>query len=84
MRGLEHYGEYTAERLISMSAGKHTFKHSDTARLIRATLAAGLKPKGVTLRDGKPYVEIDDGAKADSGKNPWDKVLPDEDTKRPA
>jgi hypothetical protein len=71
-----------------MSAGRHSFKLNDAARLvaatIRATPAAGLKVKAVTMRDGKPYVEIDDGAaKADDGKNPWDKV-PNEDAERPA
>jgi hypothetical protein len=58
-----------------MSASRHAFKHSEAARLIRAATAAGLKVKGITLRDGKPYLEIeqgDDHAPADDGKNPWD------------
>jgi hypothetical protein len=72
-----------------MSKGNHSFRHNDAARLIRATKAAGLKVKGVTLRDGKPYVETDDQAAADASEaakaNPVDQVLKnDQDQKRPA
>jgi hypothetical protein len=42
-----------------MSTGRHSFKHNDAARLIRATEAAGLKVKGVTLDGGKVTVLID-------------------------
>jgi hypothetical protein len=64
-----------------MSAGRHSFKLNDAARLvtatIRATTAAGLKVKAVTMRDGKPYVEIDDTPAAAPAPrdppNPWEK-----------
>ena len=60
-----------------MSAGKHTFKHTDAARLIRATEAAGLKVKGVTLKDGTVRVEVDGETAAGAGAkaNPLDRVL---------
>jgi hypothetical protein len=60
-----------------MSTGRHSFRHNDLARALRATKAAGLKVKGVTLRDGKPYVEIDDAPAATpvprDPPNPWEK-----------
>jgi hypothetical protein len=59
-----------------MSAGRHSFKLNDTARLVRATTAAGLKVKAVTMRDGKPYVEIDNGNAAADKPNAWDEILP--------
>jgi hypothetical protein len=68
-----------------MSGGKHTFKHTDAARLIRATKAAGLKVKGVTLKDGIVRLEVDGEAAATGAKNPLDRVLKNaQDQKRPA
>jgi hypothetical protein len=60
------------------------FKHTDTARLMKAVTSAGLKVKAVTMKNGQPYLEIEQGnAAADDGKNPWDaKAAADE--KRPA
>lgn len=59
-----------------MSTGRHTFRHTEAARLIRATTAAGLKIKGVTLDEGKVTVLVDDDAPADDSKiNPLDRVL---------
>ena len=67
-----------------MSTGRHSFKHSDAARLIRAAEAAGKKVKGISLEGKRITVLVDEGAKTDDGKNPWDKVLPDENAKWPA
>jgi hypothetical protein len=55
-----------------MSTGHHTFKAAEARRLFRAALEAGLKVKGITTKDGKPYIEIerDDAAAADA--NPFD------------
>ena len=61
-----------------MSTGRHSFKHNDAARLIRAVEAAGKKITSVTLEDGKVTVLVDGAppAAGDNGKvNPWDKVL---------
>ena len=66
-----------------MSTGKHSFKSTEASRLMRAAKTAGLKVKGVTLRNGKPYVEIDDGAKADEA-NDWTDVLKDAPAKKRA
>jgi hypothetical protein len=44
----------------AMSTGRHSFKHNDAARLIRATEAAGLKVKGVTLDGSKLTVLVDE------------------------
>jgi hypothetical protein len=58
-----------------MSTGRHSFKHNDAARLIRATESAGLKVKGVTLDGGKVTVLVGDGnASTDNTTNPWDEV----------
>jgi hypothetical protein len=58
------------------------FKRTETARLMKAAAEAGLKVRAVTIRNGQPYLEIDQGDAADD-KNPWDaKAAPDE--KRPA
>jgi hypothetical protein len=67
-----------------MSTGRHSFKHNDAARLIRATTAAGLKVKAVTMRDGKPYVEIVDEAtaKANAEPNDWADLKDATDEKR--
>jgi hypothetical protein len=70
-----------------MSTGRHSFKHNDAARLIRAIEAAGKRICGVTLQDGAVTVLVSDGPTADAGTaNPWDEVLTDEDShpKRPA
>jgi hypothetical protein len=69
-----------------MSTGKHTFKHTDAARLMRATKAAGLKVKGVTLDKGKVTVMVDDApATSNDEPNPLDRVLNhDQNKKRPA
>jgi hypothetical protein len=55
-----------------MSTGRHTFKGTEAARLIRAATAAGLKVKGVTLRDGKPYIEVDQEDAPAVDANPFD------------
>jgi hypothetical protein len=62
---------------ISMSTGKHTFKHTEAARLIRATRAAGVKVTHVTLKDGVVRIEVDDGAAAPAEPNDWAGVLKD-------
>jgi hypothetical protein len=59
----------------AMSTGRHAFKHNDAARIIRATEAAGLKVKGVTLDGNRVTVLVDDGsASTDNTTNPWDEV----------
>ena len=60
-----------------MTAKRHSFKHNDAARLIRATKAAGCNIKGVTLRDGTVRVEVDDNASTApaADTNPLDRVL---------
>jgi hypothetical protein len=55
-----------------MSTGRHTFKHTEATRLIRATEAAGLKVKGVTIKDGKPYCVIEHDAPDTDANNPFD------------
>jgi hypothetical protein len=76
----QSYGDFE-----QMSTGRHSFKHNDAARLIRATAAAGLKVKGVTLNGRAITVLVDDATATDCGKNPWDQVLEDDtDKKRPA
>jgi hypothetical protein len=68
-----------------MSTGKHTFRHSDAARLIRAAQAAGLTVRGVTLDGHKVTLEVDGGTATGSALNPWDGVLTDDpDAKRTA
>jgi hypothetical protein len=62
---------------ILMSSGKHTFKHTDATRLIRATIAAGLKVRHVMLQDGAIRVEFDDGSAAPAEPNDWAGVLED-------
>jgi hypothetical protein len=66
----------------TVSTGRHSFKLNDTARLIRATVAAGLKVKGVTL-NGSTVTILVDGAQDAAGSdraNPWDEVLADDTT----
>jgi len=46
---------------MAMSTGRHAFKRLDAARLIRATVAAGLKVKAVTL-NGDTVTLLVDGA----------------------
>jgi len=41
-----------------MSTGRHSFKHNDAARLIRAIEAAGKTIKSVTLNEGKVTVTV--------------------------
>jgi hypothetical protein len=57
-----------------LSTGRHSFKHNDAARLIRATRAAGLTVKGVTLDKGKVTLLVDEAPPADEAAkpNPWD------------
>jgi hypothetical protein len=43
-----------------MSAGRHSFKHNDAARLIRAAEAAGKKVKGMSLEGKRVTVLFDD------------------------
>ena len=61
-----------------MSTGRHSFKHNDAKRLIRAAEAAGKTVTGVILKDGAVTVLVD-GAQPAAGDNdkvnPWDKVL---------
>jgi hypothetical protein len=69
-----------------VSTGRHSFKLNDTARLIRATRAAGLKVKGVTLK-GDTVTILVDGAQDAVGSdkanaNPWDEVLENEGEER--
>jgi hypothetical protein len=67
----------TCESLPIMSTGRHAFKGTEAARLIFAAKAAGLKVKAVTLRDGKPYIEVDQNdapVVATDKPNPWDKA----------
>jgi hypothetical protein len=57
-----------------MSAGRHSFKHNDAARLVRAVEAAGKKVSGVRLdRSGAVTVLIDDkpDAAASSELDGW-------------
>jgi hypothetical protein len=73
-------GETKCERVSpEVSTNRHAFKHSEAARLMRAAKLAGFKVKGVTLKDGKPYLEVDDTPTADgadsSKPNPLDRVL---------
>ena len=68
-----------------MSSGKHDFRQTAAARLVRAAKAAGCKVIGIEYKGVR--VLFDDApataAATDAGKNPWDKVLPDaQDTKR--
>jgi hypothetical protein len=65
-----------------MSTGRHSFKHNDAARLIRAVEAAGKKITGVTLRDGAVTVLVE-GVQPAAGndKNPWDEVLKNDSDK---
>jgi hypothetical protein len=58
-----------------VSTGKHSFRGTDAARLIRATTAAGLNIKGVTLDKGTVRLDVESAPGADAGKNPWDEVL---------
>jgi hypothetical protein len=63
------------------------FRYTEATRLMRAATAAGLPVKGITIKNGQPYVEIEQGGAAASGDkatNPWDKVPPNEDPQRPA
>jgi len=60
-----------------MSSGPYSFKHRDAARLIRATTAAGLTVKGVSLDGGKVTLLVGDVAQranTDNESNPWDEV----------
>jgi hypothetical protein len=50
--------------------------------LIRATTAAGLNIKGVTLENGTVRLEVESTPATDAGKNPWDEVLDAPDKKR--
>ena len=66
--------------ISSMSTGRHSFKHNDAARLIRAVEAAGKKITGVTLKDGAVTVLVGGAPHSASGNdkiNPWDDVLED-------
>jgi hypothetical protein len=74
------------ENLI-MPTGRYNFRPTDGLRLIRCAKAAGLRVKAITLRDGKPYLEIHHGEGADDAAkpNPLDRVLDDaQDQKRTA
>jgi hypothetical protein len=43
-----------------MSTGRYSFKGTDAARLIRATRAAGLAVKRVTLENGVVTLQVDE------------------------
>ena len=62
-----------------MATGRHSFKHNDMARAIRATKAAGLTVKSVTLDKGKITLLVDETAPTAgddaSEPNPLDRVL---------
>jgi hypothetical protein len=70
-----------------MSTGRHSFKHNDAARLIRAIEAAGKTVTGVVLKDGVVTVQVD-GAQPAAGENdkvnPWDKILQNDSDKERA
>lgn len=58
-----------------MSTGRHSFKHNDATRLIRAAKVAGLNIKGVALDSGKVTVLVGDdetGISVDA-PNPWER-----------
>jgi hypothetical protein len=65
-----------------MSTGKHAFKLTSVNRLIESALAKKLKIKAVTMRDGEPYVEIDNApgtaknadASKPTGEGEWDNI----------
>ena len=63
-----------------MATGRHSFKHNDMARAIRATKAAGLTIKEVTLDKGKITLLVDEKAPADNvtskptGEGEWDNI----------
>src|SRR5262245_30490540 len=67
-----HFG-----RNLAMSTGRHSFKHKDAARLIRAVEAAGKTITGVTLKDGAVTVAVDAAQPAidNTNANSWDEVL---------
>jgi hypothetical protein len=60
-----------------MPTGRHSFKHNDAARLIRAAMAAGLAVKGVRLKDGAVTVLIEDDPAQGDEPNDWAGVLKD-------
>jgi hypothetical protein len=69
-----------------MATGRHSFKHNDMARAIRATRAAGLTVKSVTLNKGAITLLVSDAPPAGdaSAPNDWDGVLKDApDQERP-
>ena len=70
-----------------MSTGKHEFKQTAAARLVRAAKAAGCKVVGIEYEGRKVRVLIDDApapAAATSDSKQWDeKVLANENAKRP-
>ena len=60
-----------------MSTGRHSFKHSDAARLIRAAEAAGKKVKGMSLEGKRVTLQFDDETPAAAPAprdppNPWE------------
>jgi hypothetical protein len=74
------------EGTSAVSTGRHSFKLNDTARLIRATRAAGLKVKGVTL-NGSTVTILVGGAQDAVGSdkaNPLDEVFDDDTDKKRA
>jgi hypothetical protein len=59
-----------------MSTGRHSFKHSDAARLIRAAEAAGKKVKGISLEGKRVTVLVDDAtAEPETDTNEWDERI---------
>lgn len=60
-----------------MSTGRHSFKHNDVARLIRAVEAAGKTVTSVTLKDGVVTALVDEPAGSNAAAAPpneWDEV----------
>ena len=54
-----------------MSTGRHTFRLNDTARLIRATEAAGKKVKSVSLEGKRVTVLVDEAADLTPSQTRW-------------
>jgi hypothetical protein len=70
-----------------MSTGKHDFKQTAAARLVRAAKQAGCNVVGIEYEGSKIRVLIDDAtapATATDGSKQWDeKVRANENAKRP-
>jgi hypothetical protein len=65
-----------------MSTSRHSFKHNDAARLIRAAEAAGKKVKGMSLEGKRVTLQFDDDTKAKAEANDWADLKDATDEKR--